>query len=108
MNHTHLDKTACYIDQFAKNDELIVVENFFEEVTFQKIQAEANRIWKTNEMEPNCNLDGRDRLTGHHLLHQRAEQVESFEKGTTFRTDGTSQLRNHRSAIHKSTATRRP
>ena len=53
-------------------------------------------------------FDGRDRLTCHHLLHQRAEQVESFEQSTTFRTDGTSQLRNHRSAIHKSTATGKP
>ena len=54
----------------------------------------------------NSNSPGR--LADHHLLHQGIEQVEPAEQPTAFSTNCSPQLRNHRSAIHKSTATREP
>jgi hypothetical protein len=47
------------------------------------------------------NHDVRNRLAGHHLLHQGLEQVEAIEQGQTLSTDCSLQLRNNCSAIHK-------
>ena len=48
-----------------------------------------------------------DRLTRQHLHHQGFEQIEAMEQGPTFRADHTLQIRNHDSARHRPSATKK-
>jgi hypothetical protein len=58
----NLDKIRA---DWIKNERLVVIEDFFDKQTFAKIRDEVARLWKSDEVETNCNLDGRDRLGGY-------------------------------------------
>lgn len=79
MNPQHLADLPQHIDNWSKNEDLVVVEDFFDPPTFAKIQKEAARIWRDDAgMEPNCNLDGRDRLGGY-VLDDRDREGSFYE-----------------------------
>ncbi|CAD7972398.1 unnamed protein product [Amoebophrya sp. A25] len=67
INPVHLEKIEEYRQQWYENEDLIIMENFFDQETFARIEAESHRLWRASEMEPNCNLDGRNRLGGYVL-----------------------------------------
>ncbi|CAD7952241.1 unnamed protein product [Amoebophrya sp. A120] len=67
INPKHLKLLPEYKKQFVDNYDLVIAEDFFDEETFAKIEQESHRLWQASEMEPNCNLDGRDRLGGYVL-----------------------------------------
>mmetsp|Transcript_86535 Transcript_86535/g.181226 ORF Transcript_86535/g.181226 Transcript_86535/m.181226 type:complete len:759 (-) Transcript_86535:234-2510(-) len=54
---------------YKKNDHIVYVENFFDEETWKAITDEVKRLWKSKDMDPNCNLDGHNRLGGYVLDH---------------------------------------
>jgi len=55
--------------EFKENFKAIYRRNFFDEATFAAIQAEAKRLWQSEDIEGNCNLDGRNRVGGYVLDH---------------------------------------
>lgn len=52
-------------DQYKANNFLIYKDNFFDADTFAAIKAEAERLWRSRDIEANCNLDGKNRLGGY-------------------------------------------
>ena len=65
---------------FRDNYNIIYVENIFDANTFHRIHREALRLWKSNDIEANCNLNGVDRLGGYIHLSKSlplAEQRDS-------------------------------
>jgi len=54
---------------FKANNKVIYKEDFFDKATFAAIVNETKRLWKSNDIEGNCNLDGTDRLGGYVLDH---------------------------------------
>lgn len=67
VNEAHLKDLEGQRKAFYENEDLIVVENFFDEETFRRIEKEADRVWRVNGQEPNCNMDGKDRAGGYIL-----------------------------------------
>ena len=63
---TSPDFLASARREYLENDHLIYVDNFFTKEAFDAIIAETRRLWASGakEIEPNCNLDGRDRIGG--------------------------------------------
>mmetsp|Transcript_6524 Transcript_6524/g.15955 ORF Transcript_6524/g.15955 Transcript_6524/m.15955 type:complete len:755 (+) Transcript_6524:86-2350(+) len=53
--------------EFDENYFVLYRENFFDDATFSAIRQEASRLWKSRDMEANCNLDGRNRAGGYIL-----------------------------------------
>lgn len=62
-----LDKQS---QQYAENKYVIYKEDFFDNVTWDAIVAETKRLWKSYDLEANCNLDGKNRLGGYVLDHK--------------------------------------
>ena len=60
--------------EYLDNDHMIYVENFFTAEAFDSIMAETRRLWAAgaSEIEPNCNLNGRDRIGGFVQLHEHS------------------------------------
>lgn len=56
--------------QYEANKYVIYKEDFFDEATWSAILAETQRLWKSHDIEGNCNLDGVDRLGGYVLDHR--------------------------------------
>eukprot|EP00931_Biecheleriopsis_adriatica_P078741 TRINITY_DN52163_c0_g1_i1.p1 TRINITY_DN52163_c0_g1~~TRINITY_DN52163_c0_g1_i1.p1 ORF type:complete len:743 (-),score=193.11 TRINITY_DN52163_c0_g1_i1:90-2291(-) len=56
---------------YKANNHVIYRENFFDDATFAAIKAETQRLWKSKEIEANCNLDGKNRLGGYILDHSQ-------------------------------------
>ena len=50
---------------FRNNFDIIYVQNIFDEWTLSAIRQEVNRLWSSKDIEPNCNLNGFDRLGGY-------------------------------------------
>eukprot|EP00913_Durusdinium_trenchii_P034021 g31846.t3 len=50
---------------FKANDHIIYAEDFFDTATFAAIKAETQRLWRSEDIEANCNLDGTNRLGGY-------------------------------------------
>jgi len=61
-----VESLATFRKKYLENDHMIYVENFFSDASFLKIKKETERLWGVGaaEIEPNCNLDGRDRIGG--------------------------------------------
>merc|ERR1712224_14421 len=55
--------------QYKQNNNVIYVPNFFTEKAWKEIYEETQRLWKVPNLEPNCNLDGKNRLGGYILDH---------------------------------------
>jgi len=55
--------------QYKENDHVIYKENFFDGPTWSAIVEESKRLWRSTALEPNCNLDGKNRLGGYVLDH---------------------------------------
>jgi len=53
--------------QFVDNHYIIYKDNFLTQEMYQLVQNEAERLWRSPELEPNCNLDGADRTGGYVL-----------------------------------------
>jgi len=53
--------------KFDDNHFIIYKENFLSPEKYSLVKNEAARLWSSNELEPNCNLDGRDRTGGYVL-----------------------------------------
>ena len=51
--------------EFRENNDIIYVDGIFDDVTFAAIEREVARIWKSPDLEPNCNLDGENRIGGY-------------------------------------------
>lgn len=69
ITKSHLDNIPKQSKQFKANHRILYTKNFFDEATFAAIQAEAKRLWKSEDIEANCNLNGNDRLGGYVLDH---------------------------------------
>ncbi|CAE7781396.1 SYT1 [Symbiodinium pilosum] len=54
---------------FKANDHIIYAEDFFDDQTFAAIKEETERLWMSEDIEANCNLDGTNRLGGYVLDH---------------------------------------
>ncbi|CAK0855048.1 unnamed protein product, partial [Prorocentrum cordatum] len=52
---------------YKENNHVIYREDFFDAETFAAMKAEVQRLWRSRDLEPNCNLDGRNRLGGYVL-----------------------------------------
>jgi len=55
--------------KYKENNFVIYTEDFFDKATFAAIQEEVKRLWKSQDIEANCNLDGTNRLGGYVLDH---------------------------------------
>eukprot|EP00443_Scrippsiella_acuminata_P015076 CAMPEP_0115174936 /NCGR_PEP_ID=MMETSP0270-20121206/4098_1 /TAXON_ID=71861 /ORGANISM="Scrippsiella trochoidea, Strain CCMP3099" /LENGTH=779 /DNA_ID=CAMNT_0002587795 /DNA_START=65 /DNA_END=2404 /DNA_ORIENTATION=- len=55
--------------QYKANNHVIYKENFFDEATWSAIVRETKRLWKSKDIDANCNLDGKNRLGGYVLDH---------------------------------------
>lgn len=62
---------------FEDNAMLIYVEDFFDPETFARINEEAVRLWKSDELQVNCVLDGINRIGGF-VLDSKASNENSF------------------------------
>ena len=51
--------------QFRTNFDILYVNNIFDEWTLNQIRKEVARLWGSTDIEPNCNLNGVDRLGGY-------------------------------------------
>ncbi|CAE8662613.1 unnamed protein product, partial [Polarella glacialis] len=58
---------------YKANDHVIYREDFFDVATFAAIKAETQRLWRSKDIEANCNLDGKNRLGGYILDLQRRD-----------------------------------
>lgn len=67
INQLYMVDPSVHKQLFIQNDSLIVLEDFFDPQTFARIQLEAARLWGSDEVEPNCNLDGYNRIGGYVL-----------------------------------------
>jgi len=68
INPAHMVDVENMAEQFYDNFNIIYVEDFFDADTFMRIDAEVNRLWKSaDDVDGNCNLDGRHRLGGYVL-----------------------------------------
>lgn len=56
--------------EFQANNRVVYMENFFDEPTYAAILDETKRLWKSHDIEGNCNLDGVDRMGGYVLDHR--------------------------------------
>jgi hypothetical protein len=52
-------------EAYEANNNVIYREDFFDNATWAAIVAESKRLWGSTDMEPNCNLDGVNRLGGY-------------------------------------------
>merc|ERR1711920_838120 len=59
--------------QYKANNHVIYMEDFFDAATYDAIVKETQRLWKSHDVEANCNLDGRNRLGGYVLDHSLLE-----------------------------------
>jgi len=78
MTSQKLFETA---QEFKSNFNMIYVDRIFDNFTFEAIQREVNRLWTSSDLEPNCNLDGENRMGGYiHLTPEVApdKQHESL------------------------------
>eukprot|EP00929_Paragymnodinium_shiwhaense_P073564 TRINITY_DN37536_c0_g1_i2.p1 TRINITY_DN37536_c0_g1~~TRINITY_DN37536_c0_g1_i2.p1 ORF type:complete len:630 (+),score=163.70 TRINITY_DN37536_c0_g1_i2:147-2036(+) len=73
INPEKLENLAEQKATFQKNGHLIYTQNMFDEKTFAAIVEETKRLWKSADLEPNCNLDGKDRMGGYVLDHRDSE-----------------------------------
>mmetsp|Transcript_30943 Transcript_30943/g.57942 ORF Transcript_30943/g.57942 Transcript_30943/m.57942 type:complete len:759 (+) Transcript_30943:51-2327(+) len=55
--------------RYKQNNHVIYTEDFFDEATFSAILHETTRLWRSDDIEGNCNLDGKHRLGGYVLDH---------------------------------------
>jgi hypothetical protein len=53
--------------KFIDNDFIIYMPNFLAPDVYQKVLAESKHLWKSADIEPNCNLDGTNRIGGYVL-----------------------------------------
>jgi len=58
---------------YKENNHVIYREDFFDDATWAAILRETKRLWKSPELEANCNLDGVNRLGGYVLDHMGVE-----------------------------------
>lgn len=73
LSESALSDLAGQADLYKRNNHAIYRENFFDDATFAAIVNETKRLWKSKDIEGNCNLDGRNRLGGYvldHLSHE--------------------------------------
>ncbi len=67
INEQHLGESLLKLrTQFRNNDDLIYIEDVFDDATFKKIKKESEYLWQNSdrEMQPNCILNGPDRMGG--------------------------------------------
>ena len=71
---------------FREYYNIIYVDKIFDTETFDRLKMEASRLWKSNDIEPNCNLNGRDRLGGyiHFSAGSRAEEQKNSFYSTIY------------------------
>ena len=73
INEKHLGQALLgYREAFRGNEDLVYIEDVFDEVTFKKIEAEAEHLWRHSdtELQANCILNGKDRMGGFVLDYQ--------------------------------------
>ncbi|CAJ1356930.1 unnamed protein product [Effrenium voratum] len=64
---TTLSGLAEQAKVFKGNNHIIYAEDFFNKATFAAIKEETERLWRSKDIEANCNLDGTNRLGGYIL-----------------------------------------
>lgn len=85
------DATLETLEEQAKrykgNNHVIYQEDFFDNATWDAITAEVKRLWKSTEIEANCNLDGVNRLGGYVLdpSHQESSLYRLIYGNEKFR-----------------------
>lgn len=57
--------------QFTTGYNIIYVDNIFDTFTFEALQREVTQVWKSSDLEPNCNLDGENRMGGYVHLNAK-------------------------------------
>jgi len=65
-----------FSSDFRTNFDILYVDNIFDEWTLEQLNYEADRLWKSEDIEPNCNLNGIDRLGGY-IHHSDSFPLES-------------------------------
>jgi len=70
VNAAVFDNLDAQKMRYAQNNFVTYQENFFDDLTWAAVREEARRLWKSDDLEPNCNLDGKDRLGGYVLDHK--------------------------------------
>eukprot|EP00746_Dinoflagellata_sp_MGD_P037818 gnl/MRDRNA2_/MRDRNA2_190867_c0_seq1.p1 gnl/MRDRNA2_/MRDRNA2_190867_c0~~gnl/MRDRNA2_/MRDRNA2_190867_c0_seq1.p1 ORF type:complete len:457 (-),score=74.09 gnl/MRDRNA2_/MRDRNA2_190867_c0_seq1:217-1545(-) len=78
INPRYLQDIEVHRKQFEANKFIIYMEDFFDDITFEGILAETNRLWKSEDLEANCNLDGINRLGGYVLDHHETPGTTSL------------------------------
>jgi hypothetical protein len=63
--------------RYLRNNRMIYTKEFFSQEVYERIQQEAFRLWKSEALEPNCNLDGRDRIGGYVVFEPERIQAGS-------------------------------
>jgi hypothetical protein len=65
--------------KFVENYDILYVDNIFDEWTLNQMRTEVDRLWRSRDIEPNCNLNGVDRLGGyvHHSKNVSFEEQKS-------------------------------
>lgn len=69
VNAATLEDLDTQRETYKANNHVIYRPNFFDEKTWAAIVAEVKRLWKSEDIEANCNLDGVNRLGGYVLDH---------------------------------------
>lgn len=69
VSATTLEKLDEQAQTYKANKHVIYKPNFFDAATWQAIVNETKRLWKSHDLEGNCNLDGTNRLGGYVLDH---------------------------------------
>lgn len=58
---------------FKSNFDIIYVKDIFDDWTLREVRKEISRLWASKDIEPNCNLNGVDRLGGYVHLSESVE-----------------------------------
>uniref|UniRef100_A0A7S4PX75 Fe2OG dioxygenase domain-containing protein n=1 Tax=Alexandrium monilatum TaxID=311494 RepID=A0A7S4PX75_9DINO len=69
VNGASLEGLPAQHEQYKANNHVIYREDFFDADTWAAIKAETQRLWRSEDIEANCNLDGVNRLGGYVLDH---------------------------------------
>jgi hypothetical protein len=56
---------ASHSKLYSDNFNIVYVADIFDDWTLAKLKEEVSRLWASGDLEPNCNLNGHDRLGGY-------------------------------------------
>ena len=64
-SHAAARDIAFHSKLYRDNFNIVYVTDIFDDWTLAKLKSEVSRLWTSSDIEPNCNLNGYDRLGGY-------------------------------------------